>query len=72
MCIRDRLWVGLFRVFGSKPVVFISDVGSGMDSGCSVWVSGLGSQVCFARSTHDTSKSSITYEAKNIMVVLSS
>ena len=26
-----------------KPVVFISDVGSGMDSGCSVRVSGLGS-----------------------------
>ena len=38
-----RLWVGLLRVFGSKPVVFISDVGSGMDSGCSVRVLGLGS-----------------------------
>jgi len=30
-------------VFGSKPVVFISDVGSDMDSGRSVRVSGLGS-----------------------------
>ena len=38
-----RLWVGLLWVFGSKPVVFISDIGSGMDSGCSVRVSGLGS-----------------------------
>ena len=38
-----RLWVRLLWVFGSKPVVFISDVGSGMDSGCSIWVSGLGS-----------------------------
>jgi len=38
-----RLWVGLLWVFGSKSVVFISDVGSGMDSGCSVRVSGLGS-----------------------------
>jgi len=38
-----RLWVGLLWVFGSKPVVFISDVGSGMDSDCSVRVSGLGS-----------------------------
>ena len=38
-----RLWVGLLWVFASKLVVFILDVGSGMDSGCSVWVSGLGS-----------------------------
>jgi len=30
-------------VFGSKPVVFISDVGSGIDSGCSGRVSALGS-----------------------------
>jgi len=37
-----RLWVGLLWVFGSKPVVCISDVGSGMDSGYSVRVSGLG------------------------------
>ena len=36
-----RLWIGLLWVFGSKPIVFISDVGSGMDSGCSVRVSGL-------------------------------
>ena len=36
-----RLWIGLLWVFGSKQVVFISDVGLGMDSGCSVWVSGL-------------------------------
>ena len=32
-------------MFGSKSVVFISDVGSGMDSGCSVQVSGLFCQV---------------------------
>jgi len=38
-----RLWVGLFRVFGSKSVGLISDVSSGMGSGCSVRVSGLGS-----------------------------
>ena len=38
-----RLWVGLLQMFGSKSVVFISDVGSGMDSGCSVRVSGIGS-----------------------------
>jgi len=38
-----RLWVGLLWVFGSKSVVFILDVGSGMDSGCLVRVSGLGS-----------------------------
>ena len=38
-----RFWVGLLWVFGSKPVVFISDVGLGMDSGCSIRVSGLGS-----------------------------
>ena len=37
-----RLWVGLLWVFGSKPVAFISDVALGMDSGCSVRVSGLG------------------------------
>ena len=30
-------------MFGSKPVVFISDVGSAMDSDFSVRVSGLGS-----------------------------
>jgi len=36
-----RLWVGLLWVFGSKSVVFISNVGSGMDSGCSIRVSGL-------------------------------
>ena len=30
-------------MFGSKSAVFISGVGSGMDSGCSVRVSGLGS-----------------------------
>ena len=34
-----RLWVGLFRVFGSKSVGLISDV----SSGCSVRISGLGS-----------------------------
>jgi len=39
----DRLWVGLLQIFGSKSVVFILDVGSGMNSGCSVQVSGLGS-----------------------------
>ena len=38
-----RLWVGLLQMFGSKSVVFNSDVGSGIDSGCSVRVSGLGS-----------------------------
>ena len=36
-----RLWVGLLWVFGSKLVVFISNVGLGMDSGCSIRVSGL-------------------------------
>ena len=40
-----RLWVGLLQMFGSKSVVFISDVGSGMDSGCSVRVSALFCQV---------------------------
>jgi len=30
-------------MFVPKPVVFISGVGSGMDSGCSVRVSGFGS-----------------------------
>ena len=38
-----RLWVGLLWVFGSKPIVFISNVGSGTDLGCSVRVSGVGS-----------------------------
>ena len=38
-----RLWIGLLQMFGSKSVVFNSDVGSGMDSGCSVRISGLGS-----------------------------
>ena len=36
-----RLWVGLLWVFGSKPVVFISNVGSGMNLGCSIRISGL-------------------------------
>ena len=30
-------------MFGSKRVVFILDVSSGIDSGCSVPISGLGS-----------------------------
>ena len=38
-----RLWVGLLWVFGSKSVVFISDVSSGMNSSSLVRVSGLGS-----------------------------
>jgi len=38
-----RLRVGLLQMFGSKSVVFISDVGSGLDSGCSVRVSDFGS-----------------------------
>ena len=38
-----RFWIGLLQVFGSKSVHPISDVGSGMDQGRSVWVSGLGS-----------------------------
>ena len=36
-----RLLIGLLRVFGSKSVHPISGVGSGMDSGHSVRVSGL-------------------------------
>jgi len=46
-----RLWVGLLQMFGSKSVVLISDVGSGMDSGCSVRVSGLGSVLPGLRAT---------------------
>ena len=38
-----RLWIDLRRVFGSKSVQPISGVGSGMDPGQSVGVSGFGS-----------------------------
>ena len=48
-----RLWIGLLWVFRSKSVHPISGVGSGMDPGHSVRVSGLGSQVSFARSNDD-------------------
>ena len=40
-----RLWIGLCQVFGSKSVQPISGVGSGMDQGQSVRVSGQFCQV---------------------------
>jgi len=56
-------------VFGSKSVGLISDVSSGMDSGCLVWVSGLGSRVYLARSSYN---GLLTFEVLEKGIILQS